>query len=367
MSKDSGKVDTGLVGNQMAATNAVAQQQLALSQQALNYGIGRTAKYADPVLNEFQRIMGFGPQAQQTAGTQVPGGWLTGLPSGGGQVQVGTAGGQPLYESGGNFFTQGAGTPATGGGTPSMYQDTKSGQLYGADTPGITPIENWVSNADPRYQLASGNDLLNLKAVNGSVPAANAGIGAMVPWSGDTSSVKWGSGINFSTTKPTSNRYVSPTESGMMQLPVATAQAQAKQAKASILRSTKPGPQQTVLLAQVDNQTNQSLGQSAFSNVNNMLNSLLSTSGAAQTGFSQAGTLMSNAATTTAQAGTMATQLTQLQQQAAQSNNSMLSGIFSTIGTIGGFALGGPLGGALGGALGGTTGNLVSGVSDSIA
>ena len=284
MSKDSGKVNTGLVGNQMAATNNVAQQELDLSKQALNYGINRTATYADPVLQEFQRIMGFGPQAQQTAGTQVPGGWLTGLPSGGGQAQVGTAGGQPLYESGGNFFTQGAGTPA----------------------------------------------------VDGSVPAANVGIGAMVPWSGDTSKVQWGSGINFSTTNPTSNRYVSPTESGMMQLPVATAQAQAKQAKASILRNTKPGPQQTALLANVDNQTNQSLGQSAFSNVNNMLNSLLSTSGAAQTGFSQAGTLMSNAASTTANAGTMATQLTSLQQQAAQSNNSMLSGIFSTIGSIAG-------------------------------
>ncbi|MDC1444486.1 hypothetical protein N8192_00450, partial [bacterium] len=170
----------------------------------------------------------------------------------------------------------------------------------------------------------------------GSTSAANAGIGAMVPWSGNPSQVQWGSGINFSTTQPTSNRYVSPTESSMMQLPVATAQAQAKQAKAQILRNTKPGPQQTALLAQVDNQTNQNLGQGAFSQVNNMLNALLNTSGAAQTGFSQAGTLQSAAAQTTQAAGSMATTLANLQQQAAQSNNSLLGGVFNTIGSIAG-------------------------------
>ena len=344
MGKDSGsKVDTGMIGNSMVAENNVAQQQLALSQQALNYGINRTATYANPVLDEFNRILGLGPQAQQAAGTQVPGGWLTGLPSGGGQVQVGTTGGQPLYESGGNFFTQGAGTPATaGGGTPNMFIDPATGQIYGGDA---------VTQSGSGYQVSTPTTMSNVSgdAISQAIPGkstpvtpygstsgANAGIGAMVPWSGNPSQVQWGSGINFSTTQPTSNRYVSPTESSMMQLPVATAQAQAKQAKASILRSTKPGPQQTALLAQVDNQTNQNLGQGAFSQVNNMLNALLSTSGAAQTGFSQAGTLQSAAAQTTQAAGSMATTLANLQQQAAQSNNSLLGGVFNTIGSIAG-------------------------------
>ena len=345
MGKDSGsKVDTSMIGNSMAAENNVAQQQLALSQQALNYGINRTATYANPVLDEFNRILGLGPQAQQAAGTQVPGGWLTGLPSGGGQVQVGTTGGQPLYESGGNFFTQGAGTPAAAGGTPNMFIDPATGQIYGGDavqgssangyqvtTPATTPTP---TSGDVIAQSIPGKSIP--VTPYGSTSAANAGIGAMVPWSGNPSQVQWGSGINFSTTQPTSNRYVSPTESSMMQLPVATAQAQAKQAKASILRSTKPGPQQTALLAQVDNQTNQNLGQGAFSQVNNMLNALLSTSGAAQTGFSQAGTLQSAAAQTTQAAGSMATTLANLQQQAAQSNNSLLGGVFNTIGSIAG-------------------------------
>lgn len=345
MGKDSGSVDTSGMQAAMQQQNQISQAQMDLAKQMFSYGTERTAKYADPVLQEFQRIMGFAPSLTPQP-QQVPGGWLTGLPTGGGQVQVGTVGGMPLYESNGNLFTQTPGMPATSGTPTQQYIDPSTGQLYGSDIPGSQPTgtDLFVS---PTNRYDPGGNLIADKGTRLTPYGTpqNAGIGAMVPWSGDPSQVTWGSGINFSATRPQVNRYVSPTESAMNQLPVATSQAQLNQTIQQIKRSTPPGPQQNALIAQARNQMNQQLGQNAFGQVNNMLNSLLATSGAAQAGMQQASGAMSAASASSAAAGNMATTIANLQAQAAQSNNSLLSGVFSTIGSLGGLLGGMSFGG----------------------
>lgn len=302
MGKDSGKVDTSGMTSAMQGEQSISKQEMDLANQMYQYGVARTAKYADPVLNEFQRIMGFGGTAAPTpAATYAPG------------TASGGAGG-------------GAGSVA------NMFVDPKTGQLYSGDmiankdgSQGGSPYV--ISTSDPGMSMGP-----TVQPYGGS--SQNLGIGASTPWTGG----------GTTTATPTGNRYVSPLESSMFQLPVATAQAQAKQSKASILRNTKPGPQQTALLANVDNQMNQSLGQSAFSNVNNMLNALLGTSSAATTGMSQAATTMSAASQSQAAAGTMASNIANLQAQAQASNNTMLGSIFGSIANLGGQAAGAYIG-----------------------
>lgn len=251
MGKDSGdSVETGGIGAAAKSMNDIgnrlwtqANRLNDFGEQMLSYGMGRTAKYADPVLNEFLRIMGFG------------------------------------------------GTPVGG-------------------------------------------------------DAKNLGIGATSPVGG----------------------YVSPTESALFQNPAWQTQQSTDQAKQNILRNTKPGPQQTALLADADNKRSANLGTSAFSQVQGMLNSLLSMKDEAWKGAQMdlsamggATSAFSGAASAFQGSGNLNQGIANMQSQAQQSGNSMLGGIFSTIGTLGGMVLGGPIGGALGGMIGSGVGNAAGG------
>ena len=53
MSKGGGKVDTSNLEN-------IMRQQVKLANEEFQYGMGRTQKYTDPVLNDFLKILGFG-------------------------------------------------------------------------------------------------------------------------------------------------------------------------------------------------------------------------------------------------------------------------------------------------------------------
>jgi hypothetical protein len=270
MGKDSG-VDTsgmersaammGSMGDRMMPYEGkywqLAQDQLDFGREQYAYGKARTEKYADPVLNEFARIMGFGGKGA-------------------------------------------GGAPAPVGGA-----------------------------------------------------ANNLGIGASQPAGG----------------------YVSPTESALYQAPAWQTAQSTDQAKAGILRNTKPGPQQTALLADADNKRSANLGVNAFSQVQSMLTSLLGQGGevwkgvtANQQGMTgSAGALSGGIGALGAAGGMYSGQgqmnanIAQLQQQAKESNNSMLGSVFSAIGTIGGMVLGGPIGGAIGGMMGGAAGGAAGG------
>ena len=319
-----GSVDTSGMTNAMNQETAIASKQMDLANQEFQYGTQRTAKYADPVLNEFMRIMGFGGAAATPAAASAP---AAGGASGG-------AGG--------------------GTATPNMFT-TPTGQVvsgtpYAAGDANAPSSNIFMQGSSYYYSDPATGNVQPLTPVPQSGTRGPDGIGAAVPWGGGTTGA----------TTATGGRYVSPLESSMFQLPIATSQAQAKQAKASIMRNTPPGAQQTAMLTQVDNQMNQSLGQSAFGTVNNMLNALLGTSSAATTGMSQASTTMAQAGQTTAAAGSMASTIANLQAQAQASNNQMLGGIFSTIG-----GLLNPLASMMGGG-GGSSAGLTSGVSDSM-
>ena len=256
MGKDSGGIETGGIDAAAKSMNSIgntlwtqANKLNDFGQNMLDYGMKRTAKYADPVLDEFSRIMGFG-------------------------------------------------------GTP----------------------------------------------IGGS--AQNLGIGASQPTGG----------------------YVSPTESALFQSPAWQTQQSTNQAKQNILRNTKPGAQQTALLAEADNSRSTNLGNSAFGQVQNMLTALLSQSGEAWKGAQMdlsamggATTALGGAASAFSGSGQLNQGIANMQAQAQQSGNANLGGIFSTIGTLGGMVLGGPIGGAIGGAIGGGVGSAVSPMSSGTA
>ena len=206
--------------------NDIAQQQIDLGNQIYQYGKQRTAKYADPVLNEFLRIMGVGSP------TGVPG---------------------P--------------TTATGG--------------------------------------AAGLD----------------------------------------TTK--SAAFTGPLSSSLYQLPVWQT-GQALNATEKQIKNTVPaGPQQAGLITQAQNQRSQNLGAGAYSNVNSMLQSLLGQGNAVWQGAQAAQTGLAGAASTTGAAGSLAGNIASIQEQnqalqiqAQQSGNSLLGGIFGSIGSLAGFGVG---------------------------
>jgi hypothetical protein len=184
-------------------------------------------------------------------------------------------------------------------------------------------------------------------------------------------------GFGGSTGGPGGYGNVSPMESSLFQSPTWQTQQSTNQSKQNILRNTKPGAQQTALLAEADNQRSANLGTSAFGQVQNMLTALLSQGDqvwkgaqSAQTGYSQAigayggaSSALSGAASAYNASGSQYGSIAQLQAEAQQSGNQMLGGIFSTIGTLAGTVLGGPIGGALGGMIGGGVGNAAADVS----
>lgn len=213
MGKSGGKVppvNTGQLAN-------IMQQQVNLANEEFQYGKGRTERYTDPVLNEFARILGFGPSA----------------------------------------------APATG-----------TGGAQGLDVTQTTPFSSILS-------------------------------------------------------------------SSMMQLPVQATQQSYDAMVRQIKDQVPPGPQQNALLADAQNKRMQGLGTGAYGLVNNMLNSLTGQANQWSTGAGLANQGLSGAASTAGTIAQIQQQNQQLQLAAQQSGNQMLGGIFQSIGTLGGFALGG--------------------------
>lgn len=308
--KGGGSIDTSGMTSAMQAQTDISKQEMDLANRMFGYGVQRTGTYADPLLNEFARIMGYGP----TAGSaQVP------IPS--------AAPAAPAYAPG--TAPGGAGGGMGGySAMANMFIDPNTGQLYGGDK--VTqagPGAQMFANVPTGEGTTTTPILVQPYGQPAGGAAQNLGIGASVPWGGGTT----GQAVS-----PPGGRYVSPVESSLFQLPVATSQAQLNQTIQSIMRTVPPGPQQTAMINKARNDMNQNLGQQAFGTVTNMMNALLGTSGAAQAGMQQAAGAMGAASASQAAAGQMASTITNLQMQAQQANNQMLGGIFGTIGQLGG-------------------------------
>lgn len=365
-----GGVDTGPMEAAMAQQNAIAQQQLALGKEMWQYGKQRTATYADPALNEFLRIMGFG--TTPTAATPAA------APTGGAAANLGIGAAAPWYTDPATGQVWGADQVTLGSQVPGAKYNQPVGPIPGV--PGSTETSPGVWTGPQGYGVPWDPNAYYRQSTGPSPGMGMVGE-TMTPIPGTTewhklqamatggAGTATGAGAGTGAAGTTSGqRYVSPMESSMFQLPAWTTQQQTKQAKDAILRNVPPGPQQSALLAQVDQQRMQNLGTQAFGRVDQMLNALLGQGGAVWQGAQTAGSQMSAASATTAAAGQMASSIASLQAQAQASNNQMLGGIFSAIGTLGGLALGGMggIGGLLGGAAsaGGGAGGSLIGISN---
>lgn len=308
-----GEIDTSGMTAAMQGQQKISQQEMDLANQMFSYGVGRTRTYADPLLNEFARIMGYGP----TAGSE----------------QVMGPAAAPAASPAPAAAAATSGMPGGYSAVANMFIDPNTGQLYGGDMVqpvgsgyALKPPGNWGGGYAVPSSLGA-----TVEPYGGS--AQNLGIGAATPWSGAAPATA------APGTTPPPGRYVSPVESSLFQLPVATSQAQLKQTIDQIKRTVPPGPQQTAMINDARNKMNQNIGQAAFGTVTNMMNALLGTSSAAQTGMQQAAGAMSAASAAQGAAGQMAATIAGLQMQAQSANNTMLAGIFSSIGQMGGQAM----------------------------
>lgn len=146
-------------------------------------------------------------------------------------------------------------------------------------------------------------------------------------------------------------QYISPLQSKFMQAPMLAGQ-QAAGAASRSLKNMGLGPVATQVGQQQIDLSRMANIETSAAQLQQWVAQQLGAAGT--TGLSLASQQPSTilgAGNVALGAGGIEAQIAQMQMQAAAANNLGLSGIFKTIGTLGGLALGGPFGGAMGGAL----------------
>lgn len=367
-----GGVDTSGLESSANMMSSLGNQALGLAKEQTDFGkslyrYGRKffEQYSRPVYDEFARILGFGGGGGSGGGSAVghweyPGGG-TGA-SGTGATNIPSSGdiSRALSLAFGGYSNSDQGwkmledwgidtSKLKPGGSTSLADIAPSPYGYDPNDPTSTAtspqFDDWVSRMAGDLRA----DLLSQQANNRGQPV----------WVSDTGGTTTGG-----------DRYVSPLESHLFQLPIWAAKQQEAQQRKALRDVTGLGPVSEILGEnEIGRATNEMLTTNAFNQVSSMINSMLTGgTGMYQTGIQgySAATgagqgFMNMAGSLYGQAAGIQGQLAQLQNAANAQSGSLWGGILGTIGSLGGTIAGGLLGGPLGAGAGATIGSVAGG------